>query len=43
MNPTAAPPTRQDGTLPDREALHAIQEKIRSCIQCGTCTCFLSQ
>lgn len=38
MNTTATPPKRQDGTLPDQKDLHAIQEKIKSCIQCGTCT-----
>ena len=38
MNHTAATPNRQDGTVPAREALHAIQEKIKSCIQCGTCS-----
>ena len=38
MKTAAAPPTRQDGAVPDREALHAIQEKIQACIQCGTCT-----
>jgi heterodisulfide reductase subunit C2 len=39
MNPTAAPPTRQDGeNLTTEEALHAIQDKIQACIQCGTCT-----
>ncbi|MGD9251920.1 MAG: 4Fe-4S dicluster domain-containing protein [Desulfobacterales bacterium] len=38
MNHTAAPPDRQVGAIPEREALHAIQEKIKSCIQCGTCS-----
>jgi heterodisulfide reductase subunit C len=38
MNPTAAPPTRQDGVNPTPDALQAIQEKIQACIQCGTCT-----
>jgi heterodisulfide reductase subunit C len=38
MKPTAKRPNRQDGTVPDREALHVIQDKIKACIQCGTCS-----
>jgi len=38
MNPTAAPPIHQDGKNHVPEALHAIQDKIHACIQCGTCT-----
>ena len=38
MKPTAAPQTRRDGAVPAPEALHAIQDKIKACIQCGTCT-----
>ena len=38
MKTTAAPPDRQDEAAPDVTALNAIREKIKSCIQCGTCT-----
>jgi heterodisulfide reductase subunit C len=38
MNPTAAPPTRQDAAVPVPEALNAIKDKIKACIQCGTCS-----
>jgi heterodisulfide reductase subunit C len=38
MNFAAKRPNRLDATVPDREALNAISEKIKSCIQCGTCT-----
>ena len=39
MNASAAPHShRENGAHPAPEALQAIQEKIRACIQCGTCT-----
>ncbi|MBL0712194.1 MAG: 4Fe-4S dicluster domain-containing protein [Desulfosarcina sp.] len=39
MTRTVAAQTRQDTqAVPEPDALHAIQKKIRSCIQCGTCT-----
>ena len=38
MNPTAATPNRRRGAVPAPEALHTIQDKIKACIQCGTCT-----
>ena len=38
MNPTAATPNRRRGAVPATASLHPIQDKIKACIQCGTCT-----
>ena len=39
MKPSAAPSrTREGGAKPAPEALQAIQDKIKACIQCGTCS-----